>query len=66
MDEIKKEVKEEKKQVVVDASTIMYLLYLLYKVNIINNLVLRQALDEIKKPAPEDLVAYFQKEFTKI
>ena len=55
-----------KKQVLVDGNTIMYLIYLLYKCNIINNLVARQCLDEIKKQAPEDIIAYFQKEFTKI
>lgn len=57
---------EDKKPVLVDANTIIYLLYLLYKTNIINNLVARQALEEIKKQAPEDIIAYFQKEFTKI
>ena len=64
VEEVKKV--EEPKQVLIDANTIIYLLYLLYKINIINNLVAKQALEEIKKKAPEDIIAYFQKEFTKI
>lgn len=63
------EVKKEDKEVVefkIDSNTALYIVYLLYKTNIISNRRLKDMLAEVKKPMPSDVAKYLVKEAAKV
>ena len=41
-----------------DVPTVMFILYLMYKNNMITRDNLRQMLDSLKKPAPDDVISW--------
>ncbi len=64
MEEAKKEVPVEPKKEVFkfDANTVLAVLYLYYKTNLITRQHLRTMLAEVKKEWPEDMAKYLVKE----
>ncbi len=51
---------------VIDAKTLTYLIYLLYKTDTFTRYQVKGALEVIKKPAPDDVLKYLMDEIKKI
>lgn len=65
--EVKQEVKAEQPKPVVDAGTLMLCVWVLYKLNVLTRIQVRECLQIIKDGKwPEDVVKYLQEEVAKI
>lgn len=51
---------------VIDGKMALYLIYLLYKLNLVDRYGIKGALEVIKKDTPEDILKYLQAEIAKL
>jgi hypothetical protein len=52
----------EKKEFKFDTNAVMFMIYLLWKCNMLTRHNLKAILEEVKKPAPEDVIKYLVQE----